>query len=377
MDETTGPRQLRRSSADGVLGGVSVGLARYLNIDPVIVRIGFVVPVFFGGIGVVAYAVAWLLVPDETGSTVLGVGRSGLGRRQELTQVVGVLLVFFAASLVVGHWSGADGVFFPLVLIAAGTWLLLRPRHDQVDAATAATPGSTTTPTETPPPPAATERTRTPYTTTTIAAPAPPLPPEPKGPPVAQITFALVVLAGGAFGLAASVFSGIALETALVTCLAITGTGLVVGAFVGRSSALIPLGIVLLAALSLTSALDVDLRGGIGERRHAPATIVEIDDEYRLGMGEMVIDLRDLDAAELRGERIEIDATVAVGSLQIRVPAGVRVTGEARAQLGEVVVFGVTEEGGDPELTVDRDGDEGAGSIAIDAEVGVGEVVVR
>src|SRR3954454_25141214 len=54
--------QLRRSSTDKMLGGVSGGLAEYSGIDPLLWRIGFVALAFAGGSGVVVYLLLWLLI---------------------------------------------------------------------------------------------------------------------------------------------------------------------------------------------------------------------------------------------------------------------------------------------------------------------------
>jgi phage shock protein PspC (stress-responsive transcriptional regulator) len=56
---------LRRSYEDRMLGGVAGGLARYFNVDTMIVRIAFVVLTFFGGTGVALYLGGLLLIPDE------------------------------------------------------------------------------------------------------------------------------------------------------------------------------------------------------------------------------------------------------------------------------------------------------------------------
>ncbi|MGH9049546.1 MAG: PspC domain-containing protein, partial [Acidimicrobiia bacterium] len=65
-DAPSETRRITRSRDDRILGGVAAGLARSLGVDPVIVRLGFVVAAVVGGIGVVAYVAAWLLVPDDT-----------------------------------------------------------------------------------------------------------------------------------------------------------------------------------------------------------------------------------------------------------------------------------------------------------------------
>lgn len=56
--------QLRRSSTDRMIGGVSGGLAEYSGIDAVLWRVGFVGLTLAGGAGVVLYLLLWVLVPS-------------------------------------------------------------------------------------------------------------------------------------------------------------------------------------------------------------------------------------------------------------------------------------------------------------------------
>ena len=56
---------LRRSQSDRVLGGVAAGFARWLGIDPVIVRVVLVVLAVFGGSGLLLYLIGWLFIPEE------------------------------------------------------------------------------------------------------------------------------------------------------------------------------------------------------------------------------------------------------------------------------------------------------------------------
>jgi phage shock protein PspC (stress-responsive transcriptional regulator) len=48
-----------------MLAGVAAGVARSLGIDPVLVRVAFVVLAVAGGAGVPLYLAGWLLIPDE------------------------------------------------------------------------------------------------------------------------------------------------------------------------------------------------------------------------------------------------------------------------------------------------------------------------
>jgi len=56
---------LRRTRDDRVIGGVCGGLGRYLGVDPVLMRIAFVILAFAGGGGILVYLIAWVLIPAE------------------------------------------------------------------------------------------------------------------------------------------------------------------------------------------------------------------------------------------------------------------------------------------------------------------------
>jgi phage shock protein PspC (stress-responsive transcriptional regulator) len=56
---------LYRPVHDRMVAGVASGIARYLNVDVTLVRIGFVVTLIFGGLGVALYAAGLLLIPEE------------------------------------------------------------------------------------------------------------------------------------------------------------------------------------------------------------------------------------------------------------------------------------------------------------------------
>ena len=58
-------RRLQRSRSDRMLAGVSGGLARYFEIHPAVFRVGFVVLTLLGGAGILIYAAAALVIPDE------------------------------------------------------------------------------------------------------------------------------------------------------------------------------------------------------------------------------------------------------------------------------------------------------------------------
>jgi phage shock protein PspC (stress-responsive transcriptional regulator) len=61
--------RLSRGGDGRMLAGVAVGLADYFDIDPTLVRVGFVVLAFLGGLAVPLYLAGWLLIPEEGAET--------------------------------------------------------------------------------------------------------------------------------------------------------------------------------------------------------------------------------------------------------------------------------------------------------------------
>jgi phage shock protein PspC (stress-responsive transcriptional regulator) len=57
--------RLCRRRDDRMLAGVAAGLADWFDVDPTLVRLGFVVLAALGGVAVPIYLAAWLLLPEE------------------------------------------------------------------------------------------------------------------------------------------------------------------------------------------------------------------------------------------------------------------------------------------------------------------------
>jgi phage shock protein PspC (stress-responsive transcriptional regulator) len=123
-----GPRRpLLRSKDDRMLWGVAGGLATHLNIDPILVRLGFVVSLFFGGIGLLAYLVLAVAVPEDDGSgnpVDEGIG-ARLGRVLLVCLLVAAALAAAASLVAVSAWASATGhgTFVAAVVLALGVAL--------------------------------------------------------------------------------------------------------------------------------------------------------------------------------------------------------------------------------------------------------------
>jgi len=127
---------LRRNVRNRLLGGVAAGLAEYLDIDPVLVRIGFVVLAVLGGSGILLYLAGWLLIPaEDTGRAVVHDFMEKRPRRRSLvTIVIGTVIGVIALSNLFSsgpwwpHWDGGVGgfgFFFGLCALALAVVLLV------------------------------------------------------------------------------------------------------------------------------------------------------------------------------------------------------------------------------------------------------------
>ncbi len=113
--------RLYRSRSDVMLGGVCAGLARYLDVDPVLVRLLAVV-MALSGFGVALYVILWVLIPSEpAGDNLLAGAGSGAEEIAERARAL--------AGEVRGRSSGSDrrmGVIIGVVILGWGLIALLR-----------------------------------------------------------------------------------------------------------------------------------------------------------------------------------------------------------------------------------------------------------
>ncbi|MBN2454258.1 PspC domain-containing protein [Candidatus Woesearchaeota archaeon] len=59
------PKRLYRSTENRVIAGVCGGIAEYFNIDPVLVRLIAILLLLANGAGLIAYLIAWIIVPER------------------------------------------------------------------------------------------------------------------------------------------------------------------------------------------------------------------------------------------------------------------------------------------------------------------------
>jgi phage shock protein PspC (stress-responsive transcriptional regulator) len=356
-------RLLRRRSADRVIGGVAGGLGDYFNIDPLLVRIGFVALIIFGGAGLVLYLIAWLLLPAEghdASMLEIFLRRLGLTSRRIVWIALAVVAVLVVQAVLTpggylsigpgypGPGTGLDATAVWAVAVIVVGILLLRRRETVPAMAVASTDAA---------------QFRVP------ALPAVPRPPS----PLAWYVFAAVLVAIGLLAIASQV-AKVEVEPGQFfgAALGVIGIGLVVGAWWGRARILIMLALLLLPMAVTAGFMTAPLEGGLGDQRYAPANAAELRGEYRLMGGRLVLDLTGL---SIGAQPIHIAASVAVGQLLVLMPPGVSVQLQARVGAGSTIVFGSREVGTSLEDRYVRHQPYGPTYI-LDLEAGIGDVQV-
>jgi Cell wall-active antibiotics response 4TMS YvqF len=158
--------------------------------------------------------------------------------------------------------------------------------------------------------------------------------------------------------------------------LILVGLALVVGSARGqKTGGLVGIGVALAVVAGLFTLVDVPLNSGVGDRTARPATVEELERSYELAVGELTVDLRQLD---LGSGTTRVEAHVAIGQVRVIVPEGVPLLVQGEAGVGSVQLLDRSADGFVAE-TVFRDRDYGgaAGRLQIEVSVGMGEVEVR
>ena len=342
-DEVRDLGRLRRSRDDRKIAGVAGGLARHLDVDPIILRVALVVLVFFGGAGLLLYGAGWLLVPEEdTDEAKLRLDERSRG-------VALVIVAALAALAVIGDSMGDWGFPWPLAVLGVIVLVVVLVRGDARPRPSG--------------PPSA------PVTAPVGYRPPPPNPRK-RGPILFWFTMALTALAVGVLGLVDLAGAQVTDSAYPALALGITGLMLLVGAFYGRAGGLIAIGLVAaLATAGATAAREVDA-GHIDE---SPILAADVDQDYDLWAGEIELDLTDVrDLENLDDRTIRLETTF--GRIVVTVPAELNVRVDANVEAGETRLFGDDEDNSNAASHLGRTAS--APTLTIDAQVVFGEIVV-
>lgn len=137
--------RLYRSRSKKVLGGVAGGLGDYLNIDPVLIRVLFVIITLINGLGLLLYIILWIVVQEEPYQDfTYEMGSENENTSTQNSQpkpsgepvkkgdgkgaiVVGVVLIALGFIFLADNWFPSFHFrdIFPLVILAFGIWLVV------------------------------------------------------------------------------------------------------------------------------------------------------------------------------------------------------------------------------------------------------------
>ena len=151
----------------------------------------------------------------------------------------------------------------------------------------------------------------------------------------AGLAILLIVVSGVGFvavGVGAAVGGG-AVIAGLVIAI---GAALCVAAFVGGARWLVLPALIVAIPLGFVAAAGIDADGGVGDRDYRPTSLAEMRDGYKLGIGELRVDLRDVD---LPAGRTPLELNMGIGSVRVLVPEDVCVASDMRVGAGYARVF--------------------------------------
>ena len=373
---SNGTTSLHRPVEGRWLAGVAAGLGLRFGAPVWIIRVAFALICFAGGLGALLYVAGWLLIPREGETDTIVQGWLGTGQARRW---VGVILVGFAVIILASETELIRGdLAFAVVLIGIGVMLYRgdlsqgdRPQDPAPPSAQAIAADEESEPKESEP-----------------QGLTPPSPPAPTPPPVREtsflgrVTVGFAVLALGVLGLFDSFIPGFhpQFRHYVALLVAVIGIGLVVGAWFGRPGGLIVLGVLLIPLLVVSPLAElVDRRSSfeldftMSERStHRPASVEGILDEYYLGIGSLLIDLRDVDFA---GRTVATEVDLGIGEVRVYLPDGVAAEVDGDVGMGALRVGGQRQGGLGIAGVYYLEGSEG--TVLLDADVGIGQIDVE
>ena len=406
------------------------GLADRMGLDVSVVRLAAVALAVFTPVGLIAYLVAWVVVPLRRPHEARVVAPpADLGPLRRLQRVPLWLLVIGGLAVVLAindgsWWWWPDGPVLALALVGIGVWLLVR---EPDDAAGGIDPGGSAGPAGPSAPDAAAspnfntlggqETTLDAGFSESLRASEGAGPPGEHSPPdspwwsgadteayepwtgpeasaervataeradrpvrshLALAVVALLLIGGGlAWLLDVLDLATLSIRDGLAAGLVIVGLGLVVAAWRGRAWSLLLIGVPVALVIAGGEVVDVPFDAGAGERRVVADTRGELSDRHELFAGALTLDLREAPLSATGTTSVE--AAVGLGKLRVIVPRDTNVDVDARVRAGNVAgdLAPTPDEGGvDLHETFSSNGREGGPELRLDLHVGVGELVV-
>lgn len=467
---STRPRRPRAKRDGRRVAGVAAAIAARYDIDPVLVRVFFVVTAFYGGAGLITYLAGWILLPVEDDPVSPAEALAGRGRSSQSDLTTIPLALLLIAVTITAFAGPGTATAFSLALSVGALVLLHRyraglgrigppsypyhgpppghpgygppPGHGPAPAWTsgaaygqsahststsaepalgseprpeegttmtndparpAAAPGTVEnvdgdteriTTTTAPPPgtqPSPPPSNRTAYSHWT--PPVPPLPPKMSGPPpgwnpaprrprtrVTAVTLACVLLAIAAMLMMSALGNGPDPQVVFGVILAVLGLGVLAGSILGGGRWLlvpaIPLAFVLMAVTATPWNGDWHKRvRDSGERQWSVTNASTVRPEYRMGVGDGLLDLSNLRLSDQDTVRTRLSVDAGQARVLLPTNADVELTCSGNGEIR--CLSNVLDRNGGNVTIVDNGLDgPGGGKIILDASVTIGTVEV-
>src|SRR3954470_7727115 len=324
MEPDDSQRKLTRSTTDKYVWGVAGGLGRQFGVDPMLFRVAFIVSVVFGGIGIAAYLALGAFLPREDGEPAWIADKS----RVTTVAIVAALCIAGLSALKPPSFLLGPGliVVAGVTLLGVGLYRAFGGRHGEDPARM-----------------------------------------------VARITLVGLCLvaafaASVGVGFTAAIGGGVAVAGISI----VAGLALIAAGLLGGPRWLILPAMVLVLPLAVVSSADLDLRGGVGQREYRPTSFASLRPEYKLGMGQLNLDLR---AVDLPAGQTDVKLRVGLGEAHLQVPRGVCVATDAQVGVGAVDIPERAGDGADVSV-MEAAPKASRKTLRVTADVGVGHVLI-
>lgn len=413
--------RLHRSPRHKLVAGVCGGLGRYCDVDPVIFRIVLGVLSVTGGLGLIFYGFAWLLIPLEGEDE--NEARRLLSGRVEGASLTAVLCALIGCGLFLSMLGNGGTLAFAAMLSVAvvgfSVWTQQRRTADLQDPLhAAAAQAASDAPPEVMAPPTlswpswwrdpivkdgSTGKVAIGYlwgpqdavldgeprgaTPDAPFRPPPPRSREVRGPrSIAGLAFLTALLAGGlGTGLSWDAQPlGTSLQIGLAAALAVFGLAMLLSAFVGRTGfGTLLLAMITAGLLAGAAVLPKDIPTHWVREQWHPVSVAAVQPRYAVASGQAELDLTRITVP--KGETVRTRVEARAGRVLVHVPQDATVEVHAKTRVGAIVVLDGHSRG-DLDIRASQDerrtlppaeGSKPGGTIELDLEVGYGQVEVN
>ncbi|EIU63448.1 hypothetical protein MM2B0107_2942 [Mycobacteroides abscessus subsp. bolletii 2B-0107] len=359
-----------RLPGHGKLAGIAAGIGYRYNVDPLLVRVIFVVTTIFGGAGAIMYVACWLLMPTARYTTPY--------HESKVKMVFWIIVLLLVGGPFIDPDRDPWGFVSAAVLL--GGWYLLYQRQTEPPSAP---PVATDQP---PAPDGQSDTTTAPVDvdkpeTEPLSAPLPPPPPtwNPPGmspftwdlpdptplpaPPakpksrVAPVTIGAMLIVS-ALLVAVGLLGGSWVTPVVVTAaaLVIVGIGMLVGAWFRSGYSLLFLAVPLAGFVIVASSIGpLEVSLNIGDQSYRPTETSEIDDYYEVGIGTITLDLTGVTLTS--DKTVNIDA--GMGDIEVLIPSAMNVRTRCEVSVGSFDCL-PTPVGTGPVLTINATANVGS-----------------